>query len=125
MNGGKDMKVISGVVALTVFGSAGAAVAQNAQLPGGATNPPPGTTSNNTGSSILPQSTTSTPSPSSLDSTSVSGAQAAAQSKFQEAGFSNVKGLSRSTDGTWTGRGVKNGVEVGIAMAPNGKITTQ
>jgi len=119
------MKIISGVIALTVFGISGAAFSQNAQLPGGATNPPAGTTSNNTGSSVLPETTTNTARPGSLDSTSVSGAQAAAQSKFQEAGFSNVKGLSRSTDGTWSGRGVKNGVEVGIAMAPDGKITTQ
>ena len=119
------MKVISGVAALMVFGISSAAFSQNAQMPGGATNPPPGTTSNNTGSSVLPGSTTSTPRPGALDSTGVSGAQAAVQSKFNEAGFSNVKGLSRTSDGTWTGRGVKNGVEVGIAMAPDGKITTQ
>jgi hypothetical protein len=119
------MKIISGLAALAVLGISGAAFAQNAQMPGGATNPPAGTTSNNTGSSILPESTTNTPRPGSLDSTGVSGAQAAAQSKFKEAGFDNVKGLSRATDGTWNGRAVKNGVEVGVAMAPNGKITTQ
>jgi len=119
------MKIIPSVVALAVIGISGAALSQNAQLPGGATKAPPGTTHGNTGSSILPESTTGTPKAGALDSTSVSGAQAAAQSKFQEAGFSNVKGLSRTTDGTWTGRAVKNGVEVGVAMAPDGKITTQ
>lgn len=120
------MKTISGLVALAIVGTSISAFAQNAPMSGGATNPPPGTTTGgNTGSSVLPGSTTSTPSPSSLDSTSVSGAQAAAQVKFQEAGFSNVKGLSRTTDGVWTGRGVKNGVEVSIAMDAGGKITTQ
>lgn len=119
------MKIISGLAVLTVIGFSGATFAQNAQMPGGATNAPPGTTHGNTGSSILPDSTTNTPKAGALDSTSVSGAQAAAQSKFQEAGFSNVKGLSRTTDGTWTGRAVKNGVEVGVAMAPDGRITTQ
>jgi hypothetical protein len=119
------MKIISGLAALAVLGISSAAFSQNAQMPGGATNPPAGTTSNNTGSSVLPESTTNTARPGSLDSTSVSGAQAAAQSKFKEAGFDNVKGLSRATDGTWSGRAVKNGVEVGVAMAPNGKITTQ
>ena len=119
------MKIIPSVVALAVIGLSGAAFSQNAQLPGGATTAPPGTTHGNTGSSILPESTTGTPKAGALDSTSVSGAQAAAQSKFQEAGFSNVKGLSRTTDGTWTGRAVKNGVEVGVAMAPDGRITTQ
>lgn len=119
------MKIVSGLVALAVIGISGAAFSQNAQMPRGATNPPAGTTGNNTGSSVLPDSTTNTARPGSLDSTSVSGAQAAVQSKFKEAGFDNVKGLSRSTDGTWTGRGVKNGVEVGIAMDSGGKITTQ
>jgi hypothetical protein len=125
MNWRHNMKIISGLVALTVIGISGAAFAQNAQMPSGATNAPAGTTHNNTGSSVLPEATTGTPKAGALDSTSVSGAQAAVQSKFQDAGFSNVKGLSRSTDGTWSGRGVKNGVEVGIAMAPNGKISTQ
>lgn len=118
------MKTISSVVALTILGISSAALAQNAPLAPGATNPPAGT-SNSGGSAVLPPSTTGTPKAGALDSTSVSGAQAAAQSKFQEAGFTNVKGLSRSTDGVWTGRAVKNGVEVGVAMAPDGRITTQ
>jgi hypothetical protein len=120
-----DMRTIPSMVAVAVIGISGAVFAQNAQMPSGATNAPPGTTHGNTSSPVLPETTTGTPKAGALDSTSVSGAQAAAQSKFQEAGFSNVKGLSRSTDGTWTGRGVKNGVEVGIAMAPDGRITTQ
>jgi hypothetical protein len=120
------MKTLIGLVALAVVGTSISAFAQNAPLSGGATNPPAGTTTgSNTGSSILPESTTNTARPGSLDSTSVSGAQAAAQSKFQDAGFSNVKGLSRGTNGTWSGRGVKNGVEVGIAMDTAGNITTQ
>ena len=119
------MKIIASLVALTALGISGVAVAQNAPMSGGASNPPPGTSSSNTGSSVLPGTTTNTPVPGALDSTSVSGAQAAAQSKIQEAGFSNVKGLSRTTDGTWRGRAVKNGVEVGVAMDPSGRITTQ
>jgi hypothetical protein len=120
-----DMKIIPSVAAVAVIGISGAVFAQNAQMPSGATNAPPGTTHGNTGSSVLPGTTTGTPKAGALDSTSVSGAQAAAQSKIQEAGFTNVKGLSRSTDGTWTGRAVKNGVEVSVAMAPDGRITTQ
>jgi hypothetical protein len=119
------MKIVSSLVVLAVIGASSSAFAQNAQMPSGATNPPPGTTSNNTGSPNLPDSTTNTASPGALDSTNVTGAQAAAQSKFQEAGFSNVKGLSRSMDGTWSGRGVKDGVEVSIAMDAGGNITTQ
>jgi hypothetical protein len=119
------MKIISGLVALAVIGISGAAFSQNAQMPGGATNAPAGTTHNNTGSAVLPETTTNTPRPGALDSTGVSGAQAAAQSKFKEAGFGDVKGLSRATDGTWMGRAVKDGVEVGVAMAPDGTITTQ
>jgi hypothetical protein len=119
------MKIIAGLLAVAVVGASGAAFAQNAPLAGGATNPPPGTTHNSTGTPLLPQSTTGTAKPGALDSSNVSGAQAAARSKFEEAGFNNVKGLSRSTDGVWSGRGVKNGVEVGIAMDSSGRITTQ
>ena len=49
------MKIISGLAALAVLGISSAAFSQNAQMPGGATNPPPGTTGNNTGSSVLPE----------------------------------------------------------------------
>jgi hypothetical protein len=120
------MKIVSVLAALGALGISGAAFSQNAQMPGGPTNAPAGTT---TGSSVatprLPEATTNTARPGSLDAANVSGAQAAAQSKFQEAGYSNVKGLSRAMDGTWTGRGVKNGVEVGIAMDASGHITQQ
>jgi len=119
------MKIISGLFALAVIAASSSAFAQNAPLAGGATNPPPGTTSNNTGTPLLPESTTNTAKPGSVDSANVTGAQAAARSKFEEAGFSNVKGLSRSTDGVWSGRAVKDGVEIGVAMDPSGRITQQ
>lgn len=118
------MKLIAGMLALALAGASGAAFAQNAPLSGGATNPPPGT-SHSTGTPLLPESTTGTAKPSALDSANTSGAQAAAKTKFEEAGFNNVKGLSRSTDGVWSGRAVKGGVEVGVAMDPSGRITTQ
>lgn len=113
------------LIALALISTSASALAQNAQMPGGATNAPPGTTRNNPGSSALPDSTTNTARPGALDSTNVTAGQAAAQSKFKDAGFSDVKGLSRATDGTWSGRGVKNGVEVGIMMDAAGNITTQ
>ena len=120
------MKLISTAFGLALLaGAASPSFAQNAPLSGGATNPPPGTTGNNNGTPVLPGATTNTPKAGALDSTSVTGAQAAAQSKFEEAGYSNVKGLSRSPDGVWTGRGVKDGVEVGLAMDPTGRITQQ
>ena len=119
------MKTISGLLALAFVAASGSAFAQNAPLAGGATNPPPGTTNNSTGTPLLPESTTNTAKPGALDSGNVSGAQAAVRSKFEEAGFSNVKGLSRTVDGVWTGRGVRDGVEVGIAMDPGGNITQQ
>jgi hypothetical protein len=118
------MKNVTALVVLALIGTSTSALAQNAQLPGGATNAPPGTTSNNSGTSALPESTTNTPRPGALDATNVTAGQAAAQSKFKDAGFSDVKGLSRSTDGTWSGRGVKNGVEVGVMMDASGNITT-
>jgi hypothetical protein len=122
---GWNMKIITGLLAVGIIGVSGAAFAQNAPLSGGATNPPPGTTNNSTGTPLLPESTTNTAKPSALDSANTTGAHAAAKTKFEEAGFSNVKGLSRTTDGVWTGRAVKGGVEVGVAMDPSGRITTQ
>jgi hypothetical protein len=118
----QSMKTISGLLALAMTVASGWALAQNVTPPGGASNPPPGTTHNSTGTPLLPESTTNTAKPGAVDA-NASGAQAAARSKFEEAGFSNVKALSRSVDGVWTGRGVMNGVEVGIAMDPAGRIT--
>jgi hypothetical protein len=109
---------------VAVIGLSGAAYAQN-QMPSGASNPPPGTSYSGSGSSALPPSTTGTPRAGAVDSTNVTGAQAAAQSKIEAAGFSNVKGLTRSMDGTWTGRGVKNGVEVAVSLDTSGNVMTQ
>jgi hypothetical protein len=119
------MKIFTAIAAIAAIGMSASAFAQNATMPGGATNPPPGTTTNNPSISVLPDSTTNTARPGALDSSNVSGAQAAAQSKFQEAGYSNVKGLSHGTDGTWSGRAVKDGVEVGVVMDAGGNITTR
>jgi hypothetical protein len=121
---GENMKIITGLLAVAIVGASGVAFAQNAPLSGGATNPPPGT-SHSPGTPLLPESTTGTAKPSALDSGNTSGAQAAARTKFEEAGFNNVKGLSRTTDGVWSGRAVKGGVEVGVAMDASGRITTQ
>ena len=118
------MKIITGLLAVAIVGASGAAFAQNAPMSGGATNAPAGTTNGNASTPLLPESTTNTAKPGAIDA-NATGAQAAARTKFEEAGFSNVKGLSRSTDGVWSGRGVKGGVEVGVAMDSSGRITTQ
>ncbi|MBS0540450.1 MAG: hypothetical protein JSR47_16920 [Proteobacteria bacterium] len=118
------MKIATALTAIAVIGLSTAAFAQNAPMPSGASNPPPGT-SHSPGTSALPPSTTGTARAGALDSSNTTGAQAAAQEKFKEAGFSDVKGLSRSTDGSWSGRAVKNGVEVGVVMDTSGKIAVQ
>ena len=112
------------LIALVALGVAASAYAQNAQLPAGPTNAPPGTSYSGTQNPYLPPSTTGTAKPNALNG-SPSAAEAAARYKFEQAGFSDVKGLSRSPDGIWSGRAVKSGVEVAVSMDAVGNIAIQ
>ncbi|HEY6984316.1 hypothetical protein [Reyranella sp.] len=113
------------IAAAAILGLSGAAYAQNAPMKPGATNPPPGTSYSGTGSGALPPSTTGTPSSGALDSQNQTAGMAGARSQIEAAGFSNVKGLSHHTDGTWRGRAVKNGVEVAVVLEPSGQVMVQ
>jgi len=113
------------LIALAIVGLAGSAYAQNAPMTPGATNAPPGTSYSGTGSGALPSSTTGTPRAGALDSTNVTSAEAATREQLKQAGFTDVKGLSRTPDGVWSGRAVKSGIEVAVSIDAAGKITTQ
>ena len=112
------------LIALLAMSVAGAAYAQNAQMPAGPTNPPPGTSYSGTQNPYLPPSTTGTAKPNALNP-NASSAEAAARYKFEQAGFHDVKGLSRTPDGVWSGRAVKNGVEIAVSMDAAGNIATR
>lgn len=45
-----------------------------------------------------------------------------ARSRFTEAGFTNVTGLSKDKDGIWRGKGMKNGAEHAIALDYQGHV---
>lgn len=113
------------VIALAVMGLAGSAYAQSNQMPTGPTNPPPGTSHQGTGSPDLPPSTTNTAKPGALNSTNTSGAEAAAKTKLEGAGYSNVKGLTRTPAGIWSGRAVKGGVEIAVSIDASGNVAEQ
>ena len=110
------------LIALLAVGVAGAAHAQNAQMPVGPSNPPPGTSYGGAGNNpYLPPSTTGTAKPNALNG-NPSSAEAAARYAFEQRGFHDVKGLSRTPDGVWSGRAVRNGVEVAVSMDAAGNI---
>ena len=114
------------LIALALVGLAGSAYAQTGnQMPSGASAPPAGTTTPGTATIPLPPSTTNTARPGALDSSNVTAAEAAARTKIQSAGYSDIKGLTRSTDGTWSGRAVKNSVEVGVMLDTSNNVTAQ
>lgn len=112
------------LITLLVLGTAVPAFAQNAPMPPGATNAPPGTSYSGQQDPRLPPSTTGTAKPGALNP-HASGAEAAARYKFEQAGFTDVKGLSHTSDGVWSGRAVKDGVEVAVSMDAGGNITIQ
>ena len=112
------------VIALIALSVATPALAQNAPMAPGATNAPPGTTYSGQKDPRLPESSTGTAKPGALTSHE-SAAEAAARYKFEQAGFSNVKGLSRTPDGVWSGRAVKDGVEIAVSMDTSGHIAVQ
>src|ERR1043165_9579319 len=96
------------LIALLALGVAGSAYAQNAQMPAGPTNPPPGTSYGGAGNHpYLPPSTTGTAKPG-APTRIAGGAGGGPRYKFEQAGFHDVKGLSRTPDGVWSGRAVRN-----------------
>ena len=112
------------LIALLVLGTATPAFAQNAPMPQGPTNAPPGTSYSGQQDPRLPPSTTGTARPGALNSHG-SAAEAAARYKFEQAGFTDVKGLSHTPDGVWSGRAVKDGVEIAVSMDASGRIAVQ
>ncbi len=112
------------LIALLALGVAVPAAAQNAPMPAGPTNAPPGTSYSGQQNPYLGPSTTGTARPNALNSHATA-EEAAARYKFEQAGFHDVKGLSRTPDGVWSGRAVRGGVEMAVSMDPAGNIATQ
>ncbi|MBV8394429.1 MAG: hypothetical protein JOY81_14725 [Alphaproteobacteria bacterium] len=115
----------SAFIALALIGLSGTALAQNQTPTSPPTNAPPGTSYSGQGSPYLPQSPSGTPKASALDGPNASAATAATRAQLESAGFSDVKGLVRQPDGTWTARAVKHGVEVAVSIDTAGHIATQ
>jgi hypothetical protein len=53
-----------------------------------------------------------------------SAAAAAAKSKLEGAGFTGVHDLKRMPDGTWTGRAMKNNLDIAVHLDVNGNIVS-
>ncbi len=68
-------------------------------------SPAPGIPSTGTPSTSNPPSATSTQSPGALNPPTTSGAEAAARSKIEGAGYTGVKGLTMAPNGTWSAPG--------------------
>jgi len=51
-----------------------------------------------------------------------SAAAAAAKAKLEAAGFTGVHDLKRMPDGTWTGRAMRNNLEIAVELDVNGEI---
>ena len=111
------------LIALLALGLATPAFAQNAPMPRGVTNAPPGTSYSGQQDPNLPPPTTNQARPGELNN-HASAAEAAARYKIEQAGFHDVKGLSRSPDGVWSGRAVKGGLEMAVSLEPDGNIVT-
>jgi hypothetical protein len=121
-----EVSVRNALIALALISVASSAYAQTgSQMPSGSSAPPPGTTTPGTMTAPMPPSTTNTARPGALDSTNVTAAEAAARAKIQSAGYSDIKGLTRATDGTWSGRAVKNNVEVGVMLDASNNVMAQ
>jgi hypothetical protein len=54
-----------------------------------------------------------------------SSAMAATKSKLEAAGYTGVHDLKRMPDGTWTGRAMRNNIEIAVELDLNGNIRSQ
>lgn len=113
------------LISLALIGLSGVALAQNQTPTSPPTNAPAGTSYSGTSSPNLPASPSGTPSAAALDGPNASAGTAATRAQLESAGFSNVKGLVRQPDGTWTARAVRQGVEMAVSVDTSGHIATQ
>ena len=57
-----------------------------------------------------------------VSDSNTSAAAAAARAKLEAAGFSGVHDLKRMPDGTWTGRAMRNNLEIAVQLDVDGNI---
>ena len=58
-------------------------------------------------------------------SSNATAAEAAAKSQLEARGYNGVKSLTRDTAGNWTGKAMRNNVEVAVTLDPAGNIREQ
>ncbi len=108
-------KTLITLAAIAVTSMGGAAFAQTMQpsTPAGRDmNSMPGQTSNpNTN---LPTT-----------SSNATAAEAAAKSKLEAKGYNGIKQLTRDTAGNWTGKAMRNNVEVAVTLDTAGNVREQ
>jgi hypothetical protein len=92
------------IALIAATGLAGAAYAQTQPgtgMPGGTSSPRQG----------LP---TTTP--------NATASEAAAKSQLEARGYTGVKQLTRDSAGNWTGKAMKNNVEIAVTLDPKGNV---
>lgn len=98
-------KTITALALVAATGLASVAYAQTTPpgtaMPGGTSNPRQG----------LP---TTTP--------NATAGEAAAKSQLEAKGYSGVKQLTRDTAGNWTGKAMRNNVEIAVTLDPAGNV---
>lgn len=101
------------VIASTVIGSTAWAQTMQPSTPAGRDmNSMPGQTSNpNTN---LPAT-----------SSNATAAEAAAKAQIEAKGYNGIKSLTRDTTGNWTGKAMRNNVEVAVTLDTTGNIREQ
>jgi hypothetical protein len=102
---------VTAVLAGTPF--AGGALAQNS---GPAANP-------NAGTPAVASPNANNPGAPAAGANSFTESQA--KSRIQDAGYSNVSGLTKDKDGIWRGRAAKGGTTVGVALDYQGNVVAK
>jgi len=108
----KTLVTVAAIALTTVGGAAFAQTMQPSTPAGRDMNSMPGQTSNpNTN---LPAT-----------SSNATAAEAAAKSKLEAKGYNGVKQLTRDTAGNWTGKAMRNNVEVAVTLDTAGNVREQ
>ena len=122
---------------LALVAVAGTAGAQTVTPPsaGGATVTPPSVGSGTVTTSPVSPGSATTPSASapSVSVPNVANApalpnaegSAAAQAKITADGYSNVQGLTRQPDGSWTGKAMRGGAMIDVTVDASGNVVTK
>lgn len=115
------------LLTLALVAAAGAAGAQTVTSPavGGATVTPPSVGGGSVTTPPVNPPSVSAPNTANLPAQPNAAGSANAQAKIKADGYTNVQGLQRNPDGSWSGKAMRGNAQVDVSVDARGNVVTK